>query len=142
EAPKPQCLGIPIYNTHSMVVDPETLEVLPQGTVGEILISGPQIMQGYWNRPEDTADALIERSGRTWLRTGDLGYVDEDGCYFMVDRLKRMINTSGYNVWPAECEMLLYSHPAVAECAVIAAPDPRRGEQVRAIIVLHPEHRG
>src|SRR5690606_35851228 len=113
-----------------------------QGTVGEILISGPQIMLGYWNRPEDTAEALINRGERIWLRTGDLGDVDEDGCYFMVDRLKRMINTSGYNVWPAECEMLLYSHPAVAVCAVIAAPDARRGEQVRAIIVLPPEHRG
>src|SRR5690606_31899164 len=84
EAPKPQCLGLPIYNTHSLVVDPQSLEPLPQGTVGEILISGPQIMLGYWNRPEDTAEALINRGERIWLRTGDLGYVDEDGCYFMV----------------------------------------------------------
>ncbi len=142
DAPKPQCLGVPIYNTHALVVDPETREACAQGQLGEILISGPQVMQGYWNRPADTSDALIDLHGRRWLRTGDLGYVDADGYYFIVDRLKRMINTSGYKVWPAECEMLLYSHPAVAECAIISAPDPRRGEVVRAVVVLHPDQRG
>jgi fatty-acyl-CoA synthase len=142
DAPKPQCLGLPIYNTHALVADPETLTPCAQGDLGEILINGPQVMQGYWNRPEDTAEALIDLNGRRWLRTGDLGYVDADGYYFIVDRLKRMINSSGYKVWPAECEMLLYSHPAVAECAVISAPDPRRGEKVRAVVVLHPDQRG
>jgi fatty-acyl-CoA synthase len=142
DAPKPQCLGLPIYNTHALVADPETLTPCAQGGLGEILISGPQVMQGYWNRPKDTAEALVDLNGRRWLRTGDLGYVDADGYYFIVDRLKRMINSSGYKVWPAECEMLLYSHPAVAECAVISAPDPRRGEKVRAVVVLHPDQRG
>jgi fatty-acyl-CoA synthase len=142
DAPKPQCLGLPIYNTHALVADPETLTPCVQGGLGEILISGPQVMQGYWNRPKDTAEALIDLNGRRWLRTGDLGYVDADGYYFIVDRLKRMINSSGYKVWPAECEMLLYSHPAVAECAVISAPDARRGEKVRAVVVLHPDQRG
>lgn len=142
DAPKPQCLGLPIYNTHALVADPETLAPCVQGSLGEILISGPQVMQGYWNRPQDTAEALIDLNGRRWLRTGDLGYVDEDGYFFIVDRLKRMINSSGYKIWPAECEMLLYSHPAVAECAVISAPDPRRGERVRAVVVLHPDQRG
>ena len=142
DAPKPQCLGLPIYNTHALVADPETLTPCAQGDLGEILISGPQVMQGYWNRPDDTTEALIDLNGRRWLRTGDLGYVDADGYYFIVDRLKRMINSSGYKVWPAECEMLLYSHPAVAECAVISAPDPRRGEKVRAVVMLHPDQRG
>lgn len=142
DRPKPQCLGIPIQNTHSRIVDPETLAPLEPGQIGEILISGPQVMDGYWNRPEDTRETLIEQDGRIWLRSGDLGHVDTDGCYFITDRLKRMINAAGYNVWPAECEMMLYSHPAVAECAVISAPDSRRGEQVRAIVALRPEYRG
>ncbi|AMY70319.1 AMP-binding protein [Frigidibacter mobilis] len=142
QEPKPQCLGLPIYNTHAVIADPETLDPLPQGDLGEILISGPQVMRGYWNLPEATAETLVERAGRLWLRTGDLGYADADGCYFIVDRIKRMINVSGYKVWPAECEMLLYRHPAVAECAVISAPDPRRGEAVRAIITLRDEDRG
>lgn len=142
DRPKPQCLGLPIYGTHSRVLNPETQAPVPRGELGEIVISGPQVMTGYWNRPEANAEALIEADGRIWLRTGDLGYVDEDGCYFIVDRIKRMINVSGYKVWPAECEMLLYRHPAVQECAVISAPDPRRGETVRAVIALSPEYRG
>src|SRR5690606_3329497 len=99
DAPKPQCLGVPIYNTHARVADPETLAPCAQGDLGEILISGPQVMQGYWNRPADTAEALVDLDGRRWLRTGDLGYVDADGYYFIVDRLKRMINSSGYKIW-------------------------------------------
>src|SRR5690606_4648792 len=110
--------------------------------LGELLISGPQVMQGYWNRPEETAQSLVEIGGRQWLRTGDLCYVDADGCYFIVDRLKRMISVSGYKVWPAEVEVLLYRHRAVAECAVIPAPDARRGEIVKAVIALKPEFRG
>ncbi len=140
--PKPQCLGLPIYNTHSLVVDPETLVPLPQGELGEILISGPQVTSGYWNRPEATAETLVGIEGRVWLRSGDLGYADEDGCYFIVDRIKRMINVSGFKVWPAECEMLLYRHPAVHECAVISVPDPRKGEIVRAVIALHADSVG
>lgn len=140
--PKDQCLGLPIPNTHSIIVDPETLALLPQGELGEVLISGPQIMRGYWNQPEASAQTLVELNGRVWLRSGDLGYVDPDGCFFIVDRLKRMINVSGYKVWPAECEMMLYRHPAVNEVAVISAPHPRSGEMVRAVIALKPEYRG
>ncbi|MCR5942772.1 AMP-binding protein [Ochrobactrum sp. XJ1] len=140
--PKAQCLGIPISNTHSIVVNPDSLEVVETSELGEILISGPQVMSGYWQRPEATEETLIELNGRTWLRTGDLGYVDAEGAFYLVDRIKRMINMSGYKVWPAECEMLLYRHPAVMECAVVSAPDPRRGECVRAIIALHPQFRG
>lgn len=133
--PKPQCLGIPIFDTLAMVADPATLAPLCTGETGEILVSGPQVMQGYWRRPEADAEAFAEIGGRRWLRTGDLGYRDAEGYYFIVDRLKRMINVSGYKVWPAECELLLYRHPAVQECCVIAAPDPHRGETVKAVVV-------
>ena len=136
--PKPQCLGLPIFDTRSIVVDPDSLEELPQGELGEILISGPQVMAGYWQRPEATDETLITREGRVWLRTGDLGYVDEEGYFFIVDRLKRMISVSGFKVWPTECENLLYRHPAVKECCVISSPDPYRGETVKALIVLKP----
>lgn len=137
--PKPQCLGIPVFDTHSMIVDPDTQEELPTGETGEILVSGPQVMAGYWNQPEATRQALVRREGREWLRTGDLGYVDREGYYFLVDRLKRMINVSGYKVSPSECELVLYSHPGVQECCVISAPDARRGETVKALVVPVPD---
>lgn len=135
ERPKPQCLGIPIQQTESRIIDPETLAELPPGEVGEIIIAGPQIMRGYWKRPEATAEAFIERDGKRFLRTGDLGRMDEDGYFFIVDRLKRMVSVSGYKVWPAEVEALLYRHPEVQECCVIAAPDAQSGEQVMAVVV-------
>lgn len=140
--PKQQCLGIPIFDTLSMIVDPETLAELATGEVGEILVSGPQIMLGYWRHPEADAEAFVDIGGRRWLRTGDMGWRDTDGYYFISDRLKRMVNVSGFKVWPAECEALLYRHPAVQECCVISAPDAYRGETVKAFITLRPEARG
>jgi fatty-acyl-CoA synthase len=139
---KKQCLGIPIYDVDSRVVDPATLQELPAGEVGEIVTHGPQVFLGYWNKPEDTAQALVEIDGKPFLRTGDLGRVDEDGYFFMVDRLKRMINASGFKVWPTEVESLMYQHPAVLEACVIGAKDPHRGETVKAVVVLRPEWRG
>ncbi len=138
DAMKKQCLGIPMFDVDARIIDPLTMAELPQGEVGEIIVSGPQIMQGYWQRPEANATAFIERDGKRFLRTGDLGRIDEDGYYFMVDRLKRMINASGFKVWPAEVETILYSHPAIAEACIIAAPDPHRGETVKALVVLKP----
>ncbi|HXO64130.1 MAG TPA: long-chain fatty acid--CoA ligase [Steroidobacteraceae bacterium] len=139
---KQQCLGIPIYGVDSRVVDPVTLAELPAGEVGEIVTHGPQVMLGYWNRPEDTARTLIEIDGRKFLRTGDLARVDADGFFFMVDRLKRMINVSGFKVWPSEIETLMYQHPAVLEACVIGAKDAHRGETVKVLIVLRPDYRG
>lgn len=139
--PKPQCLGIPIQDTYSIVVDPDSLTPLPRGEVGEILVSGPQVMVGYWNNPEADAAAFADIGGRRYLRTGDLGYVDEEGYFFLVDRLKRMINVSGFKVWPAECETLLYQHPCVQECCVISVPDAYRGETVKALVRLKSECR-
>jgi fatty-acyl-CoA synthase len=139
DRPKPQCLGIPFFETTSRIVDPETLTDLPAGEIGEIVIAGPQIMRGYWRRPEADKDVFFERDGLKFLRTGDLGYVDEEGYFFIVDRLKRMVSVSGFKVWPAECEAILYRHPAVQECCVIAAPDAYRGETVKAFVVKRPE---
>jgi fatty-acyl-CoA synthase len=136
--PKRHCLGIPIYGTDARVIDPETRRELPPGEKGEIVIHGPQVFEGYWNDPARTAEAFLEIDGKRFFRTGDLGHVDEDGYFFISDRLKRMINASGMKVWPAEVEGLMYAHPAVHECCVIASPDERRGETVKAVIVLKP----
>lgn len=142
EHPKKQCLGIPIYDVDSRVVDPVTLDELPPGEVGEIVTHGPQVFRGYWNKPADSAQALVEIDGKRFLRTGDLGRMDEDGYFFIVDRLKRMINASGYKVWPTEVESLMYQHPAILEACVIGSPDAHRGETVKAIVVLRPEWHG
>ena len=142
ERPKKQCLGIPIFGVESRVVDPTSFAELPAGEVGEIVTRGPQVFKGYWNNAEATRTAFVEIDGRPWFRTGDLGYVDEDGYFFMVDRLKRMINASGYKVWPAEVEALMYRHPAIQEACVIGAKDAHRGETVKAIVVLKEAQRG
>jgi fatty-acyl-CoA synthase len=142
DRPKKQCLGIPIYDVDSRVVDPVTLNELPTGEVGEIVTHGPQVFLGYWNKPEDSAQALVEIDGKRFLRTGDLGRVDEDGYFFMADRLKRMINASGFKVWPAEVESLMYQHPAILEACVIGTRDTHRGETVKAVVVLRPDWRG
>ena len=137
-----QCLGIPTFDTESFVIDPETLKPLPPGEVGEIVSAGPQLMKGYWNNPEATRAAFLEFDGRTYLRTGDLGRMDEDGFFYIADRLKRMINASGYKVWPAELEATLYKHPDIKEVAIVSAPDGRRGETVKAYVVLKDSAHG
>ena len=142
QRPKPQCLGIPVFDVDARVVDPVTLTEVAQGETGEIVIDGPQVMRGYWNDPAATEKATLELDGKRFLRTGDLAVVDEDGYFFMVDRLKRMINASGYKVWPAEVEALLYHHPAILEACVIAASDVKRGETVKALVVLKEAHVG
>jgi fatty-acyl-CoA synthase len=142
DRPKNQCLGIPIFDVDSRVVDPVSLSELPPGEVGEIVTHGPQVFLGYWNRPEDSAKALVEIDGKRFLRTGDLGRIDEDGYFFMVDRLKRMINASGFKVWPTEVESQMYQHPAILEACVIGTPDAHRGETVKAVVVLRSEWRG
>lgn len=139
---KRQCLGVPTFGVESRVVDPETLEPLPRGEVGELITSGPQVMEGYWHNDAANRESFLERDGRRFFRTGDLACIDEDGYFFMKDRLKRMINVSGYKVWPAEVENFMYDHPAVQEACVIGVPDSRRGEVVMAILVLKERYRG
>ena len=135
---KQQCLGIPLFGVDSRIVDPATMATLPPGEVGEIIVNGPQVFEGYWNDPAKTAEAFTEIDGKRFFRTGDLGYMDEDGFFFFTDRLKRMINASGFKVWPAEVEAMMYQHPAVQECCIIAARDPYRGETVKAVVVKKP----
>lgn len=146
ERPKQQCLGMPIFGTDARVVDPVTLAELPPGEVGEIVTRGPMLFRGYWNHPQASEAAFVtlagDTSGARYFRTGDLGRMDEEGYFFLTDRLKRMINASGYKVWPAEVEAILFRHPAVQEACVIAAHDAYRGETVKAVVVLRPEARG
>ncbi|AZB44003.1 long-chain fatty acid--CoA ligase [Bacillus sp. FJAT-42376] len=142
DRPKMQCLGIPSFDVDSKIVDPVTLEELPVGSEGEIVVNGPQVFLGYYNRPEENEQAFIDIAGKKYFRTGDIGKRDEEGYYFMVDRVKRMINASGFKVWPAEIESFLYRHPAVQQACVVGIPDERRGETVKAFIVLAQDHRG
>jgi fatty-acyl-CoA synthase len=140
--PKKQCLGIPVFDVDARVVDPETLRELGVGETGEIVVHAPQVMRGYWNNEKATQETFAEIDGKRFLRTGDLAQVDADGYFFMVDRLKRMINAAGFKVWPAEVEALMYHHPAIFEACVIGVRDARRGETVKALVVLKPEYKG
>ncbi len=142
ERAKLQCLGIPIFGVDSRIVDPITLQELPLGQAGEIVSHGPMVFKGYWRHPEATAVAFIDLDGKRFFRTGDLGRIDDEGYFFITDRLKRMINASGFKVWPAEVEALLYRHPAVQEACIIAARDPYRGETVKAVVVLRAQALG
>lgn len=135
-------VGMPLPDVQVSIVDTdEGTRAMPAGEVGEICFQAPQLMAGFWNRPEETARALrnhVTADGATerWLHTGDLGYLDADGYLFIVDRLKDMIKTSGYQVWPREVEEALAAHPAVAEVGVAGVPDEKRGERVKAWVVL------
>jgi fatty-acyl-CoA synthase len=140
--PKQQCLGIPFMSCDARVVDSETLREVPVGEQGEIIIHGPMVFAGYWKQPQASANAFIELEGKRFFRSGDLGRMDEDGYFFLTDRLKRMINASGFKVWPAEVEALMFRHPAIQEACVISAKDSYRGETVKAVVVLRPGHRG
>jgi fatty-acyl-CoA synthase len=140
DAPKQQCLGIPFMSTDARVVDPDTLQEMAVGEQGEIILHGPEVFRGYWKRPEATAAAFVEIDGKSFFRSGDLGRVDEDGYFFLTDRLKRMINASGFKVWPAEVEALMYRHPAIQEACIIATQDSYRGESVKAVVVLRSTH--
>ncbi|MFG6430187.1 long-chain-fatty-acid--CoA ligase [Roseateles sp. LYH14W] len=135
DAPRQQCLGVPYISCDARVVDTDTLQELPAGEPGEIIVHGPMVFDGYWRQPEATRAAFIEFDGKRFFRTGDIGYVDGDGYFFMTDRLKRMINASGFKVWPAEVENLMHAHPGIAEACIVSAPDAYRGETVKAIVV-------
>jgi fatty-acyl-CoA synthase len=140
--PKQQCLGIPFMSCDARVVDPDTFRELGVGERGEIVIHGPMVFAGYWKRPEATQAAFIDLEGKKFFRSGDLGHVDADGYFFLTDRLKRMINASGFKVWPAEVEALMFRHPAIQEACVISAIDSYRGETVKAVVVLRASHQG
>ena len=128
-------IGVPVSSTEAKIVDAETgLSELPPGEAGELLVRGPQVMAGYWNRPDETD--LAVRDG--WLHTGDLATMDEDGFFTIVGRKKEMIDAAGYKVYPDEIDRLLMSHAAVLEAATIGVPDVKRGETVKSFIVVKP----
>ncbi|TCL08652.1 fatty-acyl-CoA synthase [Shimia isoporae] len=141
DAPKRQCLGQPIYEVDSRVLEIGGDTELAHGEIGEIVMHAPQNFLGYWQRPDETKEAFVEIDGVPFFRSGDIGYRDADGYFFMVDRVKRMVNAAGFKVWPAEIEMLMLHHPDIAECCVVGAHDERRGECVKAIIIPRAEAR-
>ena len=138
---KPGSIGLPFPDTDIKIVDIETGKTeMPVGDAGELCICAPQVMKGYWKRPDETANALrTDESGKTWLYTGDVARMDADGYTYIVQRKKDMILVSGFNVYPSEVEGVLHTHPAVMEVAVIGIPDAYRGEAVKACVVLKPD---
>lgn len=142
DAPRTGSIGVVVQDTESLIVDPDTLAPLPDGQTGEIWVRGPQLMLRYWNNEPATRETLVRLDGKTWLRTGDIGRRDGEGYFYITDRLKRMINASGFKVSPAEVEQLLFGHEAVRQVCVIAAADGYRGETVKALIVPHSAFRG
>ncbi len=131
---RPGSIGLPLPDTDARVVDMATGAALPPGEDGELEVRGPQVMLGYWNRPEETAEVFHD----AWLRTGDVGHVDADGFFYVVDRRKDMIDASGFKVLPREVEEVLLMHPRVREAVVAGVPDAYRGETVKAFVVLRP----
>jgi long-chain acyl-CoA synthetase len=126
-------VGVPVYNTVVRIVGDDGQD-LPPGEVGELVTAGPQVVVGYWNKPEESAKALPGGA----LRTGDVGYMDAEGWFYIVDRKKDQINVGGFKVWPREVEDVLYEHAAVREAAVVGVPDEYRGETVKAFVSLRP----
>jgi long-chain acyl-CoA synthetase len=131
-------IGFPLPGITARIIEVETGADLPPGETGEILVKGPNVIPGYWNKPEETAKAIKDG----WLYTGDIGKMDENGWFYIVDRKKDMINVSGFKVWPREVEDVLYMHPAVKEACVIGVPDSYRGETVKAFIILKESYQG
>jgi long-chain acyl-CoA synthetase len=139
ESPRAHSIGVPLPDCDLKIVDIETgMEEMPVGETGEIIIKGPPVMKGYWNMPTETANALREGpDGQPgWFHSGDIGFMDEDGYFHISDRKKDMIIAGGYNIYPAEVEAALFEHPKIKEAAVIGVPDERRGETVKAFVVL------
>jgi long-chain acyl-CoA synthetase len=132
-----ESIGVPIIDTDCKIVDPETLQEIEPGKVGELLIKGPQVMKGYWKQLEETKKTIING----WLRTGDLGWMDEQGYFYIAGRTKDIIKYKGYKVMPKEVEEKLVEHPAVLEAGVVSAPDPNIGETIKAYIALKPEYK-
>ncbi|WP_283154170.1 long-chain fatty acid--CoA ligase [Guptibacillus hwajinpoensis] len=140
--PKLQCLGVPSFDVDARVIDPNTMKELGPGEPGEIVVNGPQVFDGYYNREDENRNSFIDLDGKSFFRTGDIGRYDKEGYFFMIDRVKRMVNASGFKVWPTEVESILYKHPAVQQACVVGVPDPRRGETVKAFVILNEGDKG
>lgn len=142
DRPKLQCIGIPDFGVDARIINVDSGEELPPNSEGELIINGPEVFTGYWNRPEEDKEAFIEIDGKAFFKTGDVCFKDEEGYYFIVDRTKRMINAAGFKVWPAEVENHLYKHKDILETCVVGVPHPKKTEEIRAYIVLKEEAKG
>jgi long-chain acyl-CoA synthetase len=140
--PRTGSFGCPLPQMRAAVIDPETLEFVPPGETGELVLAGPNVMTGYWNRPEESARAFIERAGLRWLRTGDLVRMDEEGYFHFYDRSKDLIKFKGHSIFAKDVEDVLYGHPQVKAAGVIGVADPAVGQRIKAIVVLQGEARG
>jgi long-chain acyl-CoA synthetase len=138
---KPGSCGHPIANTLVGIWDNQKQKFLPIGEAGELVVAGPQVMLGYYNRPEENEKTFFEAGGHRWLRTGDFAKLDEEGYIFLLDRVKDLIKYKGHSVYPREIEEVLYEHPAILECAVFGIEDPIKGEEILTHIILRPEYR-
>jgi long-chain acyl-CoA synthetase len=140
--PKAGSFGCPLPGMHAAIIDPQTLEFVPAGTTGELVLSGPSVMRGYWNRPEENERSFIERSDRRWMRTGDLVRMDEEGYFHFYDRSKDLIKFKGHSVFAKDVEDVLYGHPQIKAAGVVGVPDPAVGQRIKAIVVLQGDARG
>jgi long-chain acyl-CoA synthetase len=140
--PKAGSFGVPIPNVKAAIVHYESTEFLPPGEVGELILSGPNIMQGYWKRPEETKESIIEIDGEKWLRTGDLVSMDEEGYFYFSDRKRDLIKYKGYSVFARHVEEVLFKHPQIKAAGVVGVPDPKVGQLIKAYVVLQSEARG
>ncbi|MEM1578077.1 MAG: long-chain fatty acid--CoA ligase [Archaeoglobaceae archaeon] len=135
-------VGPPLPNTYAAIINPDTLEFLPIGASGEVVIAGPQVMKGYWKREEENKKVFFYADGMKWLRTGDIGMMDEEGYFYIVDRLKDIIKYKGHSVYPKEIEDIMFEHPAIKEVCVVGVPDEVAGENIKAFVVLREEYKG
>jgi len=142
ERPKTGSFGCPVELVDAAVINAETLEFTTPGETGELVLAGPNVMAGYWNRPADTAKAFLERNGRRWLRTGDIVRMDEEGYFHFYDRSKDLIKFKGYSIFAKDVEDVLYGHPQVKAAGVIGVSDPAVGQRIKAIVVLQGDARG
>jgi long-chain acyl-CoA synthetase len=142
DRPKSGSFGVPLPSVEAAIVDVEGTDYVPVGEVGELLLHGPNIMQGYWRRPEGTKESLIEMDGKIWLRTGDIVRMDEEGYFHFFDRKRDLIKYKGYSVFARHVEEVLYQHPQIKAAGVVGVPDPKVGQVIKAYVVLQSEARG
>jgi long-chain acyl-CoA synthetase len=142
QRPKRGSFGIPLPGMKAAIVEHEGTDFMPPGEVGEMILNGPNIMQGYWKREKETADSLIDIEGEKWLRTGDLVKMDEEGYFFFFDRKRDLIKYKGYSVFARHVEEVLYQHPKIKAAGVVGVPDPRVGNIIKAYVILESEARG
>jgi long-chain acyl-CoA synthetase len=139
---KPGSFGCPIPGVEAAVMNGETLEFVPPGETGELVVSGPNVMRGYWQRAEENARTFVERDGRRWMRTGDIVRMDDEGYFHYYDRAKDLIKYKGLSIFAKDIEDVLYGHPQVKAAGVIGVPDPAVGQRIKAIVVLQGDARG